>query len=1070
MSARLFGPLPGLFALLLGVAAAPPAAADQPLAFAGYSLSLGTATEPGAPSLSGLSVASRSLLTSLRPRCFVPLDRANGMVEVPLRPGAAPRVTEDGTVTTTGTGAAQAAGVSYAVRYEGTLRCRAEGCLEVEFRFSSDRDAYLDCGVYLTLDRASLGTQPLKALALGGGVEERRLDPGLPPGVMLNYYGHDLQRVEAGTPLGLPLALSFPPGMTFQAWDQAYTWQVFNAAQKYWAYSWGRPRVWRRWVAERQYPVRFRLVLPVAGAAEAAARLPWPGTETIATAAAGPDLEALRRNAARRTSEVAWLAHLKHRGGELARAEGTVSDHWARPEIDRGTFRVEGRLRYLVGPWLGCAHSVDGRFNTSAFAGGDSLLAAAYSRPVDRELAAGLGFGTGHPDLSCFYALQQLGEQSGRPAGQSRQDRADAMAYLLEGLRGLPLVVECLPGLLKEVAEKRFPGEPLAHDNPGWHEFVTLNFAHPDARRLYTEMFQAAARAAGAAGGNVLLYELFNEPVYNSLDPATRERFARRAQATYGTIATANATWGTQFADFAAAAASKDFRESAGLWVDWLKHNAREWCEGLEAFKGAIRAVDPRPGVRFAVQPAVTFTYKTLRNGNNAIDLWQQAQVTDVVTVEGGYSFCDDPPEVGGDQAEMLAHINAGLLSLPYFLDVSRALAEDRKPVTDHELNITRYAGGERVPTRRADFPTALWSELVHGCSLDILYSWDRRAWEWQDLLGAYEMVRTPSYKSSCLLNPYAYPPESLHGIRDFQQEVDGLAELVLPMPRTSNRVAVLFSTPSLRMDSLRSSNFGTAMTEAHSALLYAHHPPDFVFEEQLGEAAHTGRYGALVLPCATHVSADTPRRLEAYVRAGGTLIALAGSLRHDEYDRDLPPSLFGAEVEELAVPRPVRLRPLAATTVPLPYLEVDREERLHLREAEALAAADDGETLIARRRLGKGLVYSVGGRASGGHLCALLEGVLADAKVGKAVDVVAEDGSYVANVELETIDRGDRKLVFLLNWSSRTAQRVRVRVSEPGPWRVRDVVSGRSLPRGLEEAVVLPPQERVLLLLERGR
>ena len=47
------------------------------------------------------------------------------------------------------------------------------------------------------------------------------------------------------------------------------------------------------------------------------------------------------------------------------------------------------------------------------------------------------------------------------------------------------------------------------------------------------------------------MWELFNEPVYKCMCRGNAARFAERMKARYGTIARANAAWGTFFEDFA---------------------------------------------------------------------------------------------------------------------------------------------------------------------------------------------------------------------------------------------------------------------------------------------------------------------------------------------------------------------------------------------------------------------------------------------------------------------------------------------------------------------------------------
>ena len=115
-----------------------------------------------------------------------------------------------------------------------------------------------------------------------------------------------------------------------------------------------------------------------------------------------------------------------------------------------------------------------------------------------------------------------------------------------------------------------------------WHAFVPFCPEHPEGWAYYRDYFLAGTRVALKNGLNAFLYELFNESSYNCQCPWNRRAFLDEARTRYGTIAAANATWGTDFDSFDEMAFAGDWAAYPGVWYDWCAFTARRYAAVLK--------------------------------------------------------------------------------------------------------------------------------------------------------------------------------------------------------------------------------------------------------------------------------------------------------------------------------------------------------------------------------------------------------------------------------------------------------------------------------------------------------
>lgn len=541
----------------------------------------------------------------------------------------------------------------------------------------------------------------------------------------------------------------------------------------------------------------------------------------------------------------------------------------ARPTAVGDGLRWQGKPVYLVGVWVGCSVSTDPRLYKPELDGDHP----AYASVLSALTADGLGINSAHPPMSPFPVTRLTGWI---PEGKDDVPRYDRLQRFVKGLGALPVTVDCAG--ISAFGSDRVPAA-MKQVGPGWHGFVPLCPDSPEGLAVYEAYWKDCARQIVEAGSNAVIYELFNEPAYNCRCAHNARRFAERMAARYGTIAAANRVWHTSFADFASVAALSAPDETPGLWCDWCAFIGDRYVELLEAGRRAIAQVDRRP-LCFTDQPSISSTYLRC----NGIDPVKVNAVMDVVGMEGGVRFGTSRPESEADP--MAAVLAAGeLFSHQLYLDMARAFG---KPIVNTETYCGRFYENVRFPSHRQDLCTELWTEMLHGASGSYFYNWGRRWWEWRDLAGAQRVARETGYKAYSMLNPYAYPSESLRGLPDFVADMNRVGAEILDGPRIQGQVALLISQPTVRQvfrgrPYTEPGPYEKAVRAWYAAMMLDQIPVDVVWEEQLPRL-DLRAYRALLAPGAEYLYRASEAPLRAFVGAGGVLVATPEAMSKDEY------------------------------------------------------------------------------------------------------------------------------------------------------------------------------------------
>jgi len=748
-----------------------------------------------------------------------------------------------------------------------------------------------------------------------------------------------------------------------------------------------------------------------------------------------------------------------------------------RPEravIKNGTFYRRGKPVFFVGPWLN-SHFKD---NAKQIPVKEYHDMPSHNNNFNAEIAQQVGFNTCHPQYMGFDTLKKAGVFDRYP--NYIKSRETCIEGLAKGYKNMPLVVDYAHiGWLFDNHWRKWFKKEIFQKNTQCHGFVPFNLAHPSAWKVQKTFWQDGARTFLKYGANPWIYELFNEPSYDSRDEINQKAFIDALSKKYKSIEEVNKIWGSNFKSFEQIVSSPVVERQKGLQVEWFKFIENQWVDILKKGKQAILEIDKRPDIYFSQQRGISGSFLSTRNG---FDEYKVARAMDIVNTEGGITFKFGKAIKSSNPMDEYVNTNMAM-----HLDMCRAIAEE-KPVIDTEQSTRRHSStGRRIPSKKGDLVLMLWNQAIHGSSMSLLYNWSKRSWQWkpQSIKGAEEFVNLPGmhWAAGCLLNPYCYPKEALSGLNEFDNQIKRLAEIVLPRPRIKGTVALLLSNPSRRHTGSIESEF----TLLYQAATLTNYPKDVLFEEQLPKG-FAKKYKAIVSPFCRYVNPETLSFLQEYVKDGGVLILNGMDLESDEYGKAIDGNSFIGlkKRQELTMPIPAKMRLSIEpeSGYPREPLSVKMKVIPVLGEAKAIAVSEQRAIpLVTLKKLGKGRIYYVACELNKSNWATVLSSILKDAGLKKTFTVRAENNSLLPGVETQVIDRGDKKLYYFANWKNISEMaKLSIKDISSRDWTLsfpmtsaqlkspsgKDFWSASELREGIP--VFCPGWETQLLLLESGK
>jgi hypothetical protein len=384
--------------------------------------------------------------------------------------------------------------------------------------------------------------------------------------------------------------------------------------------------------------------------------------------------------------------------------------------------------------------------------------------------------------------------------------------------------------------------------------------------------------------------------------------------------------------------------------------------------------------------------------------------------------------------------------TLAFVVDGSKFYAEGIRfylhLLADNMLNEAR-------PVSKKHYATMLWSNLVHGCSGNTFWHWDKYA-HW-------------------------YMPE-------LKAAISSAAPIVLPQAGPTGKIAMLYPYQSFRGMLNTGGKVYLDYMSYFGAATFNHVPTDILSCRKL-VAMPAGRYPMLLLPYAHLVRKGCFERVEQFVNDGGLAVITYDSLIQDDWlYQNLP-------VEELA-----GVKVLGDVSTENPTLSFNGKTykltvgdmtgkagvRIEARGAETIGVYSDGSPAITIKKHGKGQVCYVAARLDMSAAQDLLEKLMTEEKIQTPLEISSANKQEAPFVETRLIGGPERFVLYLLNWGGQ-AHDLKVKITNPAflssRYRVRDIVkaagdpqeattyAASNLKNGITVSVM--PQEPVALLFE---
>lgn len=555
-----------------------------------------------------------------------------------------------------------------------------------------------------------------------------------------------------------------------------------------------------------------------------------------------------------------------------------------RPHVVGGNFvNADGSYCYLTGPWINDNFDLDWRPDIIRKHGIDH---PAYQIPPSKKVFDLVGCNTaqmsGAPNVLAEAMLGLTKDLA------TAQKTVATLGRFYPQFEDMPLTVDFAFGPFWAM-KARNPGvlEEQGQKHAGWCEFIPLCPESKEGDAYYSAYFETGVKLTLGLGLNVGIWELFNESVYGCECATNKLAFCREAERRYGTLAAANAAWGTNFKTFDELARTADWKKLTGLRYEWSQFVAGRYAQILEKYKRLIRSVDHRPNVYFTEQ------VWGCQVADGMTDYRKIRDALDLLAIEGGWSYGG-----GSDQLKAKSEMEAVVFSGSghwYTLDWFAALTRGKKPVVNNELYCQRFEKGKRVPSRAMDLITTLWLEFFHGLAGTHAYVWEKRGWEWSTFEQARENVISPSYKSAAFLNPYNWPTSELDAFKRFRKEFEPWQARISAFPRTVAPSVAIYHSQVASALVPNMSMFRTPMLKAYASVLHAFYPVTFLFDDELVEDRIPEGIEAIVVPSATFETEKVRLALERFAARGGLVILDSAAFSRDEHGRKTGKGVAGA-------------------------------------------------------------------------------------------------------------------------------------------------------------------------------
>ena len=705
-------------------------------------------------------------------------------------------------------------------------------------------------------------------------------------------------------------------------------------------------------------------------------------------------------------------------------AELPESLQYAFVQLERGAFVTEdGRRAFLIGVYS----QDDPRFDLYGQRALDRLPPDyglydpdrhgwIYERPLDADSFRRIGFNLYSITLTPKPFYERIGYEARVP-----QD-PDYVEKLARDIHA-PFYVDYVAWPWTLGAPGTADADVLPPDaiNPGrnhWVPYRTIG----KGREVWLELWRLYAERLRDANVPVMMYELFNEPIYIALTHDHRWEFITWLQERYGTLKKVNETWGSVYGSWREIQDHPSPMSDGALWLDYDEYLADTFAELFKAGQHSVREVDP--DAVCVIQP----TKRAIYEPPGGVHLSKVSDLEEVIVgpTDGGLWTPGDVPDRPADNL-----LDCPLAPAPISSDLMFALAGERM-LFENELYLT----GQTRRSTRNDF----WAHVLLGYDGATLFSWSKRGWAWWD--GKRRVEEEAEKHPYCALLPPARRTKALRGVLDFALEIEEVRDLVLPKPwEPKPRVAFLWSWGNARRRAY-DGEFAEKTMEYYAALRYTHWPMTILPSDAATPRA-LSEFDVVIAAGMDYLERSVVEPLANYVLRGGLLILGETlpvrtpygprngldryfDLRFGEIDKAANSLFLSDEICGPGLPREINLAHGVRAMDSSPGTDVI------LRDGE-------GRPVVVEQTLGSGAVWYQAAEIHGYSLATLLSWLLERAGVNKPVSVYARDGEYATNILLSSRYYENHIALLFLN-KNRFPARLRISAAASlSSWSVSD-------------------------------
>lgn len=411
-------------------------------------------------------------------------------------------------------------------------------------------------------------------------------------------------------------------------------------------------------------------------------------------------------------------------------------------------------------------------------------------------------------------------------------------------------------------------------------------------------------------GADIYAVSPFCEP--NNFECTTSDMllFKQAMEKKYKTVDRLKSAWQMETASFDGIA--KDSFEPFDTWptyYDWIDFRTRRYVDIYLDYEKKMKDgyIGDKKHLYFFIQP---FVYGGYFNWPS-IDYYRINIASDVVGWEGNWDMFGNPAKEFYEHVQETA-MKPNIFKHEALLTLACTFG---KPIINSENYCARSSGQYRLPSKRSDLSTQLWMEFFLGTSASYFYTISAFSPLDETLFKTKDDALWPincglHHQRFSLVNPCAYPLDSLRGIEDFRKQLEPLAEVFSPLPRHRGNIAILFSQDNMIHSTFCDDGpYGKNGKERSALPGYSQNYLKWykilrnngvsvtpIYERQLAKgcgsklgALPLSEYSLLIISPTAIIREDSVKILKEYLNGGGKIIMSSRSLRYNTLKNELP-------------------------------------------------------------------------------------------------------------------------------------------------------------------------------------